>query len=424
MQDQFLYAKVRTMPILWEAWRVIYKNGMKADASANTKKSVSNFIPNAPGNLKRIQTSLQKKKIKFDGSIGIEAKKSKGKDIRPLVASDVKTRIVQRAILEVLQSQSFIEPYLKVPTSFGAIKERGVFEAIDKVVEAIESGNNYYIKSDIASFFTKIPLPKVYEILRADINDEDFLELLENVTNLEIQNLDQIKQENKKYFEFDETGTPQGCCLSPLLGNILLHDFDRVTNNCGAVCIRYLDDFLILAPNAQSAWLAYNKGLKALKTHGLEAYNPKKDLHKAGEGKVTQGLDFLGFNIQGLKTRPSESNRQKLLSEIDKIIFNSLKGDFTKPTISAVNRELSLASALTKIGNKLEGWGKQYRHCTDKTIFEKLDQSISARLNKYIDSIQKRQQEMDTQGHFQEKRRLLGVFCLADINIPKKEHDK
>ena len=72
--------------------------------------------------------------------------------------SPIQTRVVQRAILEVLQSAPALEPYYKNPTSFGGIKGKGlgVPGAVKTVNEAVEAGAKYYIRSDIDSFFTKI----------------------------------------------------------------------------------------------------------------------------------------------------------------------------------------------------------------------------------------------------------------------------
>jgi retron-type reverse transcriptase len=41
-------------------------------------------------------------------------------------------------------------------------------------------------------------------------------------------------------------GTPQGSPLSPLLGNIMLHELDKELETRGHVFVRYADDMMIL----------------------------------------------------------------------------------------------------------------------------------------------------------------------------------
>ncbi len=172
----------------------------------------------------------------------------KGKKPRPLVKSPIPNRIVQRAILEVLQSVLVLESYYKNSTSFGGIKGRklGVPGAVRAVYESIQSGvAKYYIRSDVDSFFTRIPRSVVLENIGLIIPDKKFKNILEKATHVELDNLAKLGL-SASYFPSYEIGVAQGCCLSPLLGNILLEDFDRKLNGRDITCIRYIDDFLIL----------------------------------------------------------------------------------------------------------------------------------------------------------------------------------
>ena len=51
-------------------------------------------------------------------------------------------------------------------------------------------------------------------------------------------------------FQSGDIGVAQGNSLSPLLGNLLLKDFDSAMNSLPNIrCIRFIDDFIILGPN-------------------------------------------------------------------------------------------------------------------------------------------------------------------------------
>ena len=57
------------------------------------------------------------------------------------------------------------------------------------VNEAVEAGAKYYIRSDIDSFFTKIPRKIVLAKISGVISDHKFECLLEKATDVELDNL-------------------------------------------------------------------------------------------------------------------------------------------------------------------------------------------------------------------------------------------
>ena len=77
---------------------------------------------------------------------------------------------------------------------------------------SISNGAEFYYKSDIKKFFTQIPRENVVEIIASHINDREFINLIQNATNLEIQNLESIPRDKRHYFDFDSIGTPCPPC--------------------------------------------------------------------------------------------------------------------------------------------------------------------------------------------------------------------
>lgn len=69
------------------------------------------------------------------------------------------------------------------------------------------------------SFFPNINHPVLLELLNRKIKDPRFVSLI----NAMIKSI--IREEGKKD-EVSKIGSPQGSILSPLLSNILLHEFD------------------------------------------------------------------------------------------------------------------------------------------------------------------------------------------------------
>lgn len=408
-----LFSEVRDIKYLQEAWSQIYENGISS-SSKDTKSSVQKFKLQAHDNLYRIRRELRKGQFNFDNIKGIGVKKSKTSTPRPIVLSPPSVRIVQRSILDVLQRKPQVKKFLDNPNSFGAIKNKGVPDAIMAAINAIKNGSIYYVKSDIASFFTRIERPKVISILSELFPGENqFISLLDKATNLEIQNLTELEKkygtEFKQLFMFENVGTPQGCCLSPLFGNILLYDFDTEMNRNGITCLRYLDDFIIFAPSLREAKGAFRKALTLLTPLGLTAYDPSENKVKASQGSTEKPFDFLGIEFHGNVIRPSSTARRKFLQSIDDLIHKSAKVNYSN-VINGSKEEYSFVKTSNLIHNKVKGWGNQYFFCNDKHLWNSLDVEIDTRIRKHMDHHFAAMRKLNQQ----QKRRQLGIHLLID----------
>jgi RNA-directed DNA polymerase len=216
----------------------------------------------------------------------------------------------------------------------------------------------------------------------------------------------------KEAFEFDELGTPQGCCLSPLLGNILLHQFDLEMTRGDITCLRYLDDFLILGPSERAVSAAFRRAQKLLRTYGLEAYDPQKEQPKAKIGSLNEPFVYLGAKIHGKRICPSDDSRRKLIRQLSQMIQESL--NFFQAEVFPKNH--SFVQTLYDLSNKIKGWGDQYSFCNDDSLWGSLDQQISTLVNGYLKSFAQCRSRLLTSAHkaWQRDRRLLGVPLLVD----------
>ena len=141
-----LYYHIRTISKLTKAWNQVYQNGIRSP-SVETQKAVKEFRVDADRRLKKIQRQLYQKKFKFNPAKGVPVSIS-GKDARPIVVADIKDRIVQRSILDVIQAQNSVSGYVNVPTSFGGLEGKSVRDAIEYVCRATKTGFRYYVTSD------------------------------------------------------------------------------------------------------------------------------------------------------------------------------------------------------------------------------------------------------------------------------------
>lgn len=213
-----LFREVRKRIVLWQAWSVIQQNGLQSK-SEETRNDVKNFAANARKNIYALQRQLADPNHKFQPALGIAAKKPGKSSKRPIVISAIGDRIIQRAILDVLQSHKSIKKYLDVSTSYGGIQGRGQPDALRALYQQIVAGAAYYLRSDIESFFTKIPKPTIVERISTQIEDKQFVALFEKAITTELTNMDALGAD-KDLFPIHEIGVAQGSCLSPGLGPV------------------------------------------------------------------------------------------------------------------------------------------------------------------------------------------------------------
>ncbi len=318
---------------------------------------------------------------------------------RPIALSPVDGRIVQRALLDILQEQDGTQKYLDAPGSYGALKsevdnKKGVRPAIEAAVVAIQNGADHFYQSDIKSFFTQIPRKEVIETIGSYIKEEEFLGILDASTNLEVRNIGRIPEKHRKFFDYSTVGTPQGCCLSPLLGNILLYEFD---------------EFIILGKGWKAVRDAFNDGAQVLKSKGLEVYSLDEKPTKAISGHIDKGFDFLGVEIKGKNIRPNKESRNKLLSSIKDMMSDTFNQSYEKK-LEGKQNDHTLINVLSRMNNKVMGWGNQYSFCNEDAIWGDMDKRIDDLTREYLGRYAEHKKDFAAKA----TRRILGVHLISE----------
>ncbi len=175
-QPKSLSAIVRETETLLHAWHAIRRNG-ETSRSPKTRQETKDFGADLPRKLKSIQKRLREKPYQFARQLGATPEKAKGKGKRPLVIAPIEDRIVQRAILDVLQEATElteVQAVLATPTSIGGIRGRGVEHAIKKIELAYNDGQADFVAgSDISGFFTKISQAEVVDFIQNQTDDSE-----------------------------------------------------------------------------------------------------------------------------------------------------------------------------------------------------------------------------------------------------------
>lgn len=399
-----LSANVRRQATLYGAWRHVRRNGLQSH-SRSIREETKKFEIQLPSNLRSIEKKLRYGKFQFEPAYGIPLARP-GKSIRPIIAAPIRTRIVQRAILDVLQRQASIKRILEVETSFGGLPEKGVSNAFAYLIGRIADGYSWFLATDIADFFTQIPRLEAVDCLLQDIDDPEFRELVLAASKVELQNAEKIGN-NLKHFPSWDRGVAQGFCLSPLLGNALLYDFDNIMNGRGIVCLRYIDDILFLARKPGALRSVFNSASRYLDDFDLSLYEPE-DSPKASMGHVDEGISYLGCQFREGAITPSKESRTSLLSKVRVEFEEGLSAQQDLSKIRA--RKKSVQEVIAHVDHILQGWGNQYSFCNCPGVMKHLDNQISDLLIRFLKS----SEITPPVSNLEDTRRLLGVQLLSE----------
>lgn len=411
--DKSFYARLHSEKTLYAAWSSVRNNASRS-SSKETRTEADEFSRKLPTHIRRISRQLRDKRFTFKPAKGLLIAKKGKKDKRPVVVAPIESRIVQRAILDIVQSIPAIARSLKAGFNFGGVPgdNFGVPQAVAKALTTARA-SGHYIRTDIKSFFTAVPRKVALDKITSHIDDADFIAILGRAAETELDDASSYG-EDIAMFPLADKGVAQGSCLSPLLCNLLLSEFDEQMNARGVVCIRYIDDFILFGRDKATTKAAFRSSLKKLKELGLTAYDPEsvdpRDRAKADHGGTTDSFEFLGCEIRRDRVRPSEKSRNRLLDGIQKVLDNSLKACADPKRM--IHDGLSYADTLNEISNKIRGWGNTYSFCSDDQLLRNVDIEIDLKISAYNESLKGRL----TRAMPADKRRILGLFILDDCN--------
>ena len=409
-----LAVRVRRLDVLLQAWHAIRRNG-ETSRSRKTREEIRTFGAELPRKLRRIQERLRRPPYQFARQLGATPQKAKGKGKRPLVVAPIEDRIVQRAILDVLQDASEltgVQEVLATPTSIGGIRRRGVNDAIDLIEAAYRNGKaNFVAGSDISGFFTRIRQSEVVDFIREQTDDTEFVELFANALKVDLDNADELDPDELRMFPIDGLGVAQGCPLSAFAGNVVLRQFDAKLNGKGITCIRYIDDFIILGERRAYVAKTFANAANLLSDLGMSVYKPEDRPDKAFFGEINEGHDFLGYQIRPGLYPPALKNRQQIIESVREElelgrahILRTLNGDPGEKPLQLY------AQSLVAVDHLVRAWGRSFQSSRCRMTAKEVDNAINGLISGFIafyrDATTKRTQL--------ERRRALGIHVLLD----------
>jgi len=163
-------------------------------------------------NLRDLHARVQAGRYRAKPSRRVYIPKADGRQ-RPLGIASLEDKIVQRAVVEVLNAVYEVDFR---GFSYGFRPGRKPHDALDALSVGITSKRvNWVLDADIRDFFGQLDHAWLRRFLRHRIADERVLRLIDKWLTVGVV-------EDGQWTECDE-GSPQGASLSPLLANIYLH---------------------------------------------------------------------------------------------------------------------------------------------------------------------------------------------------------
>jgi RNA-directed DNA polymerase len=262
------------------------------------------------GNLQDLHARVQRGRFRAKPSRRVYIPKADGRQ-RPLGIASLEDKIVQRAVVEVLNAVYEVDFR---GFSYGFRPGRKPHDALDALTVAITSKRvNWVLDADIRDFFGQLDRTWLRRFLQHRIADERVLRLIDKWLAAGVV-------EDGTWTECDQ-GSPQGASASPLLANVYLHyvldlwvDWWRRQPGRGDVIIvRWADDFIVGFETEQDARQFLTELRERFTRFGLELHPDKTRLiefgrnadwtrRRRGAGKP-ETFDFLGLTHICARTR-------------------------------------------------------------------------------------------------------------------------
>lgn len=266
--------------------------------------------------------------------------KAGSKEKRPLGIPVLKDRVVQKALLNVLEpifENEFSE------NSYGFRPKRCCKDALREVDRLLKQGYTTVIDADIKGYFDNISHEIMLELIKEKISDNRVLKLVKQFLKQDIM------YEMKEWTP--ESGAPQGGIISPLLSNIYLDELDKVMKNNDIRMIRYADDFVILCKSESEACEALEIVKCWMKERKLSLNESKSRI--VNMNSVREYFDFLGYRFQNSKNRIIRIASPKSVRKFR---------DSIRPYVRKCNGH-SIKYIIDKIKPIQKGWFEYYMHC-------------------------------------------------------------
>jgi len=282
---------------------------------------------------------------------GVQIPKPGGKGMRQLGIPTVVDRLVQQAIVQVLEP--ILDPTFSA-SSYGFRPGRSAHDALAKARQYVAEGRTIVVDIDLEKFFDKVNHDILMARLGRRVGDKRMLKIIGRFLRAGMM-------QNGVCVSRQE-GTPQGGPASPLLANLLLDDLDKELERRGHRFCRYADDCNIYVQSKAAG----ERVLVSVTQFLEQKLHLRVNRDKSAVAYVTE-RKFLGHRLLpggGLGIAPQSLDRAR--------------GRVRQ--ITRRNRGVSFAEVIDELNLFLTGWVAYYRHAACKSHLQRMDEWIRRKL--------------------------------------------
>ena len=282
----------------------------------------------------------------------VEIPKASG-GTRPLGIPTVLDRLVQQAVMQVLQADwdgTFSE------ASFGFRPGRSAHQAVEQAQAYIASGHSVVVDIDLEKFFDRVNHDILMGLVAKRVADKRILKFIRGCLTAGALEGGLVSP--------TEEGVPQGGPLSPLLSNLMLDVLDKELEKRSHRFVRYADDCNIYVRSRKAG----ERVMASIETFLAKRLKLRVNKAKSAVAKPSV-RKFLGFSVTG-----GERPRRRIAPQVV-ARFKARVRELTRRTHGA-----SLLQIVKELSVYLGGWSGYFGFCQTPSVLRTLDEWTRRRL--------------------------------------------
>ncbi len=333
----------------------LYKAFLKVRSSKGAagvdRQTTEDFAEGVQKNIDMLVGELREKSYKPLPVRRVEISKVGGGK-RKLGIPSVRDRVVQQALLEILQP--IYDPEFH-PSSYGYRPGRSCHQAIAKATMFIRNyERQWVVEMDLSRCFDTLDHDIIIKAFCKRVTDGSILKLLRMFLQSGVK--------TEEGWQASTEGSPQGGVISPLIANVYLDAFDQFMKSRGHRIVRYADDILIFIRSKSAAENVLKQATRYLEGKLKLTVNQQKThiVHSS------EGVRFLGVIIRSGFTGIQEKKIREFKEKVKKITRR--------------NSPVNLEKVIADLNPLVRGYANYFRIANCKEVFKGLSGWIRRRL--------------------------------------------